>query len=149
MSNLDSDDEIIKLNIRGRIFEIHLKIANDSPTLKELLKGTIRKIGYGKPGRIIPYINRDPTQFNRILNFMENRSVPYVNQPELTELIDEADYYQLTGLFNILTKRRAGTASVGGNRSKKLQNVGVNICGKKLQNICIDICIDIDIEHRA
>lgn len=74
---------------------------------------------YGKPARSIPYINRDPTQFNRILNFMENGSVPYVSQPELTELIDEADYYAVTGLFSILSKRRAGTSLVGGNRGKK------------------------------
>ena len=120
MSNADSYGELIKLNIRGRIFEIPLALANISPTLQELLKNTKPIVGmYGKPARSIPYINRDPTQFNRILNFMENGSIPYVSQPELTELIDEADYYAVNGLFSILSKRRAGTSLVGGNRGKK------------------------------
>jgi hypothetical protein len=120
MSNEDSHAELIKLNIRGRIFEIPLALANTSPKLQNLLKNTKPIAGmYGKPARSIPYINRDPTQFNRILNFMEDGSVAYVGQPELTELIDEANYYELTVLFNILTKRRAGTSLVGGNRSKK------------------------------
>ena len=63
------------------------------------------------------YIDRDGTHFRHILNYLRDKTVPYLYPPEHKQLLVEARYYNITGLVRELEAQNSAQGM--GGRGKK------------------------------
>ena len=93
-------DQIVTLNVGGQIFSTTAEtLTKEECLFTKLLSGR-----YQLPeqqGGI--FIDRDPTHFRRILNYLRtNTLIRPTSTEECTELLMEAEYYQISTLINQL-----------------------------------------------
>jgi len=114
-------DALVSLNVGGQVFATSLETLRREPDsmLGAWFSGRheIHKTPDGHA-----FIDRDPTQFRHILNFLRNgaRGIPksvLVDDALRDELLAEAEFYQLAGLVELVSGPAARTqvvARVGG-----------------------------------
>ena len=113
-----SYDELVTINLRGHKFDTYLSTVNKSPYLSQRLEKAKTTSASGNYDRKPIFINRDHTQFRHILNFLDSGKIAYtLSAHDISELIIEADFYQLTDLVVALKAKLTGPGL--GGRSRK------------------------------
>jgi hypothetical protein len=91
----------VKLNIGGTIFETTKETLTSVHSLFTPLLSEQFKIELDQNGAI--FIDRDPTYFSTILNYMRNPSKPLItiamNEKEIACIKEEIDFYQIESLM--------------------------------------------------
>eukprot|EP01084_Bolivina_argentea_P175621 304095_1 len=96
---LPSSRHRIALNIGGKLFETTIQTLTITESIfKRMFGGTFRI-------DTTPFIDRDPTHFNHILNYLRDKKLK-LNRNELINIYPqlqmEATYYGVTGLLHLL-----------------------------------------------
>uniref|UniRef100_A0A1J3HI57 FH protein interacting protein FIP2 n=1 Tax=Noccaea caerulescens TaxID=107243 RepID=A0A1J3HI57_NOCCA len=94
-----SDSSIVRLNIGGNKFCTTIDtLTNREPDsmLAAMFSGRHAMSQESKSGYV--FIDRDGTHFRHILNWLRDGIAPSLSDPDCSELLREADYYQLLGL---------------------------------------------------
>mmetsp|Transcript_6452 Transcript_6452/g.7005 ORF Transcript_6452/g.7005 Transcript_6452/m.7005 type:complete len:206 (+) Transcript_6452:98-715(+) len=93
---------IVKLNVGGQLF------TTTSTTLKAVSNSMLSAMFSGRfklekdTSTNSVFIDRDPTYFHHILNWLRNKTLPDLSLREIQSLIIEAEYYQLVDLQTFL-----------------------------------------------
>ena len=104
----------IKLNIGGTIFLTTRPTLEKSTYFRQLLDPN-SNTHINRDGSIL--IDRDATHFRHILNYLRDKTVPYLYPPEHKQLLVEARFYNITELVREL---EAVTSAQGmGGRGRK------------------------------
>ena len=109
MKNINKIQEnVVKLNIGGTIFVTsQVTLRRDSDSMLAAMFSGRHKLTQDTNGAY--FIDRDGTHFRYILNYLRNGTVsngtlPTDNKLFLNELLNEAEFYQITGLITYLEK---------------------------------------------
>jgi len=96
------DPGFIEINVGGKIFATTLQTISREMSLLSALVNINNGAKYDSKGRV--FVDRDPTHFRWILNFLrDGYLITTPQQPhERLELLQEARYYQLPGLIALL-----------------------------------------------
>lgn len=89
--------EVVDLNVGGRFFTTRLRtLRRDSESMLAAMFSGRHTPDKDSQGRF--FIDRDPTHFHHILNYLRHEKLP----PALlaVEVLDEAEYYQVQGLID-------------------------------------------------
>ncbi|KAF3508692.1 hypothetical protein F2Q69_00001235 [Brassica cretica] len=95
------------------------------------------------------FIDRDGKHFRHILNWLRDGIAPTLSDPDCSELLREADYYQLLGLKEILKSSRRETGEVEAEltrvdiikciQSERVRFRGVNLSGIDLSKLDLSL----------
>ena len=120
-----NESEIVKFNVGGTTFSTHKTTVNKKivkpdtngnefyePNLLQGLISGIIDVNYDEDNKTI-FIDRDPKYFNFILNYLrsaDSENIAKFKLPKdidsLNDIYEEADYYQLDGLKDIIYPKR-------------------------------------------
>jgi len=103
----------ILLNIGGMRFHATRATLENSQFFGEMLDRR-SKTHFESDGSI--FIDRDGTHFRHILNYLRDKSVPDLYQPERKQLLVEARYYNITGLVRELEAQNSAQGMGGRGR---------------------------------
>lgn len=100
-------DGFIEINVGGKIFATTLQTISREMSLLSALMNITSGAKFDTKGRV--FVDRDPTHFRWVLNFLrDGYLLTTPQQPhERLELLQEARFYQLSGLTTILESNYA------------------------------------------
>lgn len=102
---LEETPQVVSLNVGGQLFLTGKStlLKAEKSRIARMFRGdeVLQKVGQTSP---VYFIDRDPTHFQRVLNFLRNGSCTLPrSREERQELLVEAQYYQLDDLAAELT----------------------------------------------
>ncbi|GJR56555.1 FH protein interacting protein FIP2 isoform X1 [Tanacetum coccineum] len=152
MYNSDESSSVVRLNIGGKKFCTTI----DTLTLREphsrlaaMFSGGHTVYQDSEKGYV--FLDRDGKHFRHILNWLRDGVVPNLSDVECSELVREAEYYQLLGLVDgmteVLNNRRKDeeldaeltrTDIIKCVQSEKVRLRGVNLSGLDLSKLLLE-----------
>ncbi|CAN7006248.1 FH protein interacting protein FIP2 [Brassica rapa] len=141
---------MVRLNIGGKKFCTTIDtLTNREPDsmLAAMFSGRHAMSNESKTGYV--FIDRDGKHFRHILNWLRDGIAPTLSDPDCSELLREADYYQLLGLKEILKASRRETGEVEAEltrvdiikciQSERVRFRGVNLSGIDLSKLDLSL----------
>ncbi|UMM20496.1 hypothetical protein L5515_015750 [Caenorhabditis briggsae] len=97
-------DEIVKIDVGGYVFKsFRSTLEKSDGFFKQMLKATSKAM-FDESGAF--FIDRDPTHFRLILNFMRDGHVELPEtEKEQKEILKKAEYYSVDGLMKICEEK--------------------------------------------
>ncbi|KAL0710226.1 hypothetical protein Bca4012_017204 [Brassica carinata] len=143
---------MVRLNIGGKKFCTTIDtLTNREPDsmLAAMFSGRHAMSHDSNSGYV--FIDRDGKHFRHILNWLRDGIPPTLSDPDCSQLLGEADYYQLLGLKEILKASRRETGEVEAEltrvdiikciQSERVRFRGVNLSGIDLSKLCLETAI--------
>ncbi|KAJ0503153.1 putative chromatin remodeling & transcription regulator BTB-POZ family [Helianthus annuus] len=103
----NATSSIVRLNIGGYEFLTSVDtLTNREPQSMLAAMFSGRHTVYKDPEKGYVFVDRDGMHFRHILNWLRDGLTPNLSDVECSELLREAEYYQLLGLVEVLNKKK-------------------------------------------
>ncbi|KAJ0735803.1 putative chromatin remodeling & transcription regulator BTB-POZ family [Helianthus annuus] len=103
----NATSSIVRLNIGGYEFLTSVDtLTNREPQSMLAAMFSGRHTVYKDPEKGYVFVDRDGMHFRHILNWLRDGVIPNLSDVECSELLREAEYYQLLGLVEVLNKKK-------------------------------------------
>ncbi|KAM0008414.1 putative chromatin remodeling & transcription regulator BTB-POZ family [Helianthus debilis subsp. tardiflorus] len=144
----NATSSIVRLNIGGYEFLTSVDtLTNREPQSMLAAMFSGRHTVYKDPEKGYVFVDRDGMHFRHILNWLRDGVIPNLSDVECSELLREAEYYQLLGLVEVLNKKKDEQMdadltrtdiikySIQYSRSGQVNLRGVNLSGLDLSKL--------------
>jgi hypothetical protein len=141
---------MVRLNIGGKKFCTTidtLTIREPDSMLAAMFSGRHAMCQESKKGYV--FIDRDGKHFRHILNWLRDGVIPSLSDPDCSELLREADYYQLLGLKDGIKDSRKEVGEVEAEltridiikciQTERVRFRGVNLSGIDLSKLDLSL----------
>ena len=103
-----SGSQLVSINVGGTTFVTTLSTLSSDPSTYFARRLQFEESDFGSSsGGIAMFVDRDPTHFNHILNYLRSSLPPPLSERStphfLSSLLAEADFYSISGLAEALT----------------------------------------------
>ncbi|KAJ0690910.1 putative chromatin remodeling & transcription regulator BTB-POZ family [Helianthus annuus] len=103
----NATSSVVRLNIGGYEFLTSVDtLTNREPQSMLAAMFSGRHTVYKDPEKGYVFVDRDGMHFRHILNWLRDGVIPNLSDVECSELLREAEYYQLLGLVEVLNKKK-------------------------------------------
>eukprot|EP01126_Amoeba_proteus_P003905 TRINITY_DN11316_c0_g1_i8.p1 TRINITY_DN11316_c0_g1~~TRINITY_DN11316_c0_g1_i8.p1 ORF type:complete len:499 (-),score=83.56 TRINITY_DN11316_c0_g1_i8:502-1998(-) len=119
--SVHDETEILKLNVGGKKFEVKKDLLMGEESMLSIMFSGRYPVTKDENGSV--YIDRDPTLFPYVLNYLRDKENAIIDCGEDLEeaLINEVDYYQLLGMARLLRGKLARDRMLGPDNVRLLK----------------------------